>query len=134
MSAICKYLSMFASLHLPQILFTRGSRVQRLSPTCSMLNNTAAQSPATRFRRRSLLRPNGIPDHNDILAKHVRWARVRYYFLNRRRHVRSDASIRAAVDALESHSDTLPLATDALELGAMTDMHADLLHVGSQFV
>jgi hypothetical protein len=40
----------------------------------------------------------------------------------------------AEADALENHSGTLPLATDhTLDLGTMTDMKLDLLHVGSQF-
>lgn len=96
-------------------------------------NSSAAQSSATRPRRRSLLRRNGIPDHNDMLAKYVRWARVRHYLSNSGRPVRLAASVRAAVDAFESHSRTLPPATIASELDSATDMDTDLLHIGSQF-
>jgi hypothetical protein len=97
-------------------------------------NSTIARSPALRFRRRSLLRRNGVPDSEDTLARDVRWARVRYYFLIRRSHVRMATSTCAEADALENHSGTLPLATDhTLDLGTMTDMKLDLLHVGSQF-
>src|SRR5690242_2841906 len=97
-------------------------------------DSIAAKPPAPRLRRRSFLRRNGVPDSNDILAEHVRRAKVRYYFLNRRRHVRLAGSICAALDALESHSGTLPLATNTPGMDTMTDMHIDLLYVGSQFV
>lgn len=100
-------------------------------------NSPTAQSPVLRSRRRSLLRRSGVPDSSDILARYVRWERVRFYFLNRRRHVKLAASICVAVDvldALESRSEDLPLATKASGSDTMTDMDMDLLHVGSRFV
>lgn len=96
-------------------------------------DSITAQRSAPRVRRRSLLHRNGIPESNDILAKRVRWAKVRFYFLDRRKHVRLAASICAALNALEDYSRTLPLATNASGKGTMTDMNVDLLYVGSQF-
>ncbi|KAF2626251.1 hypothetical protein BU25DRAFT_422805 [Macroventuria anomochaeta] len=121
----------------------RGSRdsapvLPRRTKKCAPMphtNTTAAPPFAPRLRSRIVLRYNGIPDSRDILAVHVRWARVRYYFLHRRRHMRVPLSIRAVTDTLEDRNPVSPATDPAIPIGfgTLVNLNADLLHVGGQF-